>query len=201
MIQSESPSLILASQSSTRASLLRAAGLRFQARPARVDETEVKASMRREGADAEQTALALAGLKATRIRDVDAVVIGSDQLLVCDGVWFDKPADLAAARGQLWTLRGRAHTLVTAVVCHRGGQEIWREVARPLLRMRPFSERFLDAYLAAEGEAILASVGAYRLEGLGLHLFEAVEGEYAAILGLPLLPLLGFLRQHGVLTA
>lgn len=201
MIQSDTPGVVLASQSAARAAVLASAGLRFEARPARVDEGAVKAAMHAERAPAEDVALALAGMKASRIRDADAVVIGSDQLLLCDGVWFDKPADLVAARGQLWTLRGRAHTLVTAVVCHRDGREIWRHVAKPRLVMRPFSEAFLDAYLAAEGERLLSSVGAYRLEGLGIHLFEEVEGEHAAILGLPLLPLLGFLRQHGVLTA
>ena len=89
----------------------------------------------------------------------------------------------------------------TAVVCHRGGEEVWRHVAHPRLAMRAVSNAFLDAYLAAEGEAVLGSVGAYRLEGLGVHLFDRVEGEHAAVLGLPLLPLLGFLRQHGVLLA
>lgn len=200
MIQAASPRLILASQSAARAAVLTAAGLRFDTRPARIDESAVKASMHGEGAGADDTALALAGLKATRIREPDAVVIGSDQLLVADGVWFDKPADLDVARGQLWTLRGRTHTLVTAILCHRDGREIWRHVARPRLRMRAFSEAFLDAYLEAEGESVLSSVGAYRLEGLGIHLFEAVEGEHAAILGLPLLPLLAFLRQHCLLS-
>lgn len=192
---------MLASQSAARAAVLSAAGLRFDARPARVDEAAVKAAMRQEGASPDETALALAGLKASRVRDTEALVIGADQLLVCEDAWFDKPADRAAARAQLLTLRGRAHTLVTALVCRRGGQEVWRHVARPRLRMREFSEAFLDAYLAAEGDAILSSVGAYRLEALGIHLFDAIEGEHSAILGLPLLPLLGFLRQHGVLTA
>ena len=200
MIQAEAPRLVLASQSAARASVLTAAGLRFEARPVRIDETAVKASMREEGASADETALTLAGLKAARVREAEAIVIGSDQLLVCDDVWFDKPTDLSVARGQLWTLRGRTHTLVTAVVCHRDGREIWRHVARPSLRMRAFSEGFLDAYLEAEGEAVLSSVGAYRLEGLGIHLFDKVEGEHAAILGLPLLPLLAFLRHHCLLS-
>lgn len=200
MIQAEAPNLVLASQSAARAALLVAAGLRFEARPARVDEDAVKRSMHAEAASPEDAALALAGLKAARVREPDALVIGADQLLVCEGDWFDKPADSAQARTQLTALRGRTHTLVTCVVCRRGGQEIWHHVARPKLRMRAFSDRFLDAYLEAEGDAVLGSVGAYRLEGLGMQLFDQVEGEYAAILGLPMLPLLGFLRQHGVLT-
>ncbi len=201
MIQQDDPPLLLASQSAARAAVLSAAGLRFEARPARVDEAAVKQAMQAEGAGADEAALILAGLKASRLRDPAALVIGGDQLLVCEGGWFDKPADLAAARAQLLALRGRTHTLVTAVVCMRGGQEVWRHLARPRLRMRQFSEPFLDAYLAAEGAAVLASVGGYRLEGRGVHLFDAIDGEHAAILGLPLLPLLGFLRQHGVLTA
>ncbi len=191
--------MILASQSTARAAVLRAAGLAFEQRPARIDEAAVKQSLRESGPD--ECALTLAGLKAARIRSDDDVVIGADQLLVCGDEWFDKPADLDAARAQLLRLRGRTHTLVTAVVCHRGGREIWRHVARPTLSMRSFSTPFLEKYLAAEADALLSSVGAYRLEGLGIQLFDAIEGEYAAILGLPLLALLGFLRQHGALEA
>lgn len=201
MIQAATPALVLASQSEARAAVLRAAGLRFEQRPARIDEAAIKAAARADGADAAECALALAGLKATRVRDPDAFVIGADQLLVCEGEWFDKPPDHAVARVQLERLRGRVHTLVTAVVCHRAGQEVWHHVARPTLQMRRFSGAFLDAYLATEGNAVLSSVGAYRVEALGLQLFDRIDGEHAAILGLPMLALLGFLRQHGVLTA
>jgi septum formation protein len=129
------------------------------------------------------------------------VVIGADQMLVCEGRWFDKPADMATARDQLLALRGRPHELVTAMVCWRHGERIWQHLAKPRLTMREFSEEFLDAYLAVEGEAVLGSVGAYRLEALGVQLFSAVDGEHSAILGLPLVPLLGFLRGHGALLA
>jgi septum formation protein len=200
VIQAATPTLVLASQSAARASALRAAGLRFEQRPARIDEDAIKAGARAEGVAADECALALAGLKAARVRDPDALVIGADQLLVCEGASFDKPRDRAAARAQLEALRGRRHTLVTAVICQRGGQEVWRHVARPVLQMRRFSDAFLDAYLEAEGDVVLSSVGAYRVEGPGIQLFEQIEGEHAAILGLPLLALLGFLRQHGVLT-
>ncbi len=199
MIQAPSPLLILASQSSARAALLTAAGLRFEARPARIDEAAIKQACRAEGLDAADAALTLAGLKAERIRDPDALVIGADQLLVCNEDWFDKPADIDGARAHLRALRGQTHRLVTAVVCIRGGQEVWRHVAEPRLRMRRFSDAFLEDYLAAEGDAVLACVGAFRLEGMGVHLFDSIQGEHAAILGLPLLPLLGFLRQHGML--
>ena len=199
-LQADTPTLVLASESTARAGLLHAAGLRFEARPARIDEAAVKQACRAEGIEAADAAIMLAELKAQRIRDPDALVIGADQLLVCDGTWFDKPADAGAARAQLLALRGRAHMLVTAMVLMRGGRMVWQHVATPRLTMRPFGDAFLADYLAAEGDALLSCVGAYRLEGLGLHLFDRVEGEHSAILGLPMLPLLGFLRQHGVLA-
>jgi septum formation protein len=200
MMQAGAPPLVLASQSTARAALLAAAGLRFEARAARVDEAAVKQACRAEGANAAEAALTLAVLKAQRVRDSRALVIGADQILVCGDAWFDKPDDLDGARAQIRALRGQSHRLVTAVVCLRNGREVWRHVAEPRLRMRAFSDAFLEEYLAAEGDALLSCVGAYRLEGLGVHLFDEVQGEHAAILGLPLLPLFGFLRQHGVLV-
>jgi septum formation protein len=201
MLQNPTPKLILASQSASRRALLTAAGLEFDCMPARVDEDAVKQAALAEGASADEAALTLASLKAERVarRHPDALVIGADQILVCDGEWFDKPADMAEAGEHLRRLRGRSHTLVTAVVCQRGDMPVWQHVATPLLTMREFSDGFLREYLLAEGEALLSSVGAYRLEGLGVHLFNRIEGEHAAILGLPLLALLGFLHQHGVL--
>lgn len=201
MIQREAPALILATASAARRAVLAAAGLRFTAEAAAVDEAAIKEAARAEGIPPGEAAMLLAEAKAQRIarRHPEALVIGADQLLVCEGRWFDKPPDMAAARAQLLALRGRPHELMTAMVCWRGGQRVWQHLARPRLTMRGFSDAFLDAYLALEGEAVLGSVGAYRLEGPGVQLFDAVEGEHSAILGLPLLPLLGFLRQHGVL--
>ncbi len=195
--------LVLASASPARLTLLRAAGLEVTVRPAAIDEAAIKRDALADGVAAEDTALLLARLKARRVAaaEPDALVIAADQLLVCDGRWFDKPATLADARAQLVALRGRSHALPTAVLCQRGGQEVWHHVARPRLTMRTFSEPFLDAYLAAEAAALATTVGGYRLEGLGAQLFDAVDGEHAAILGLPLLPLLGFLRQHGCVLA
>lgn len=191
--------IVLASQSAARASLLRGAGVVFEARPARVDEAAVKMAGLAEGWSAEDLALTLAGMKAERVRAPGQVVVGADQGLVCEGRWFDKPVDRAAAREHLLALRGRQHRLVTAVVCLKDGQEIWHHTSTPVLTMRAFSDAFLDGYLALEGDQVLASVGAYRLEGPGVQLFDRIDGEFSAILGLPLLPLLGFLRQHGAL--
>jgi septum formation protein len=202
MLQRRSPPLILASASASRRALLAATGLAFKIWPADVDESLVKQEARAEGATAEQTALRLADCKAATIarRTPEAMVIGADQILVCDGVWFDKPADAQAAVAQLRTLRGRTHFLATAIACRRGAALRWETVVSPRLTMRDFSDQFLFDYLALEGDAVMTTVGAYRLEGRGMHLFSAVEGDHSAVLGLPLLPLLSFLRDDGILV-
>jgi septum formation protein len=171
--------------------------------PSRIDEDAVKAAFRAEGADAAGCATALAEAKALRVsaRRPGALVIGADQMLVCDGEWFDKPAGRPEARAHLLALRGRAHELVTAACVARDGAVLWRILDRPRLVMRRFSDAFVDDYLDAVGEAALASVGAYQLEGRGVQLFAAVEGDFFAILGLPLLPLLDFLRGHGAVPS
>jgi septum formation protein len=190
--------LVLASASPARASLLENAGIRVTRVPAAIDEAEVKETFRRAGADAATCAVALATAKAERVsrRHHGAFVVGADQMLVCGDIWFDKPPDLDHARAQLIALRGRTHELVTAVVVFRDGADLWHHVARAHLTMRQFSDDFLDAYLAAAGESVLGSVGAYQLERLGAHLFTRIEGDYFTILGLPLLPLLDFLRAQ-----
>ncbi len=193
--------LLLASGSAARRALLAGAGLAFAVAAPDVEEAVIKDAMRAEGESAEETALALSDAKAASITDPGALVIGADQILVCDGEWFDKPADLAAARAHLLRLRGRTHELATVVTCWRGGVRLWWHAACPALTMRAFSDAFLDAYLDAEGEALLGCVGAYRFEGRGVQLFERVEGEQSAVLGLPLLPLLAFLRQAGCVLA
>lgn len=199
-LQQAEPRLVLASASASRRAVLAGAGLLFEARPAAVDEAELKASARAEGLSAGEAALLLASAKAERVarRDPEALVLGCDQLLECEGRWFDKPADLAEAGGHLRALSGRVHVLETATVAWRSGREVWRHLERPRLAMRPLSEGFIAAYLALEGERVLGSVGAYRLEGPGVQLFSRIEGEHSAILGLPLLPLLEFLRGHGL---
>ena len=200
-LQTTSPALILASASSARRLLLEATGLRFETIPASVDETSVKAGARVLEASAEATALRLARMKAQAINRPNAIVIGADQILVCDNIWFDKPPTLEAAAHHLRPLRGRTHRLATATVAYRGGVEVWKHVTSPRLTMRRFTDGFLALYLAAEGSRILSSVGAYRLEGLGPHLFEAIDGDHSAILGLPIIPLLGFLRSCDIIAA
>jgi septum formation protein len=191
--------LILASASPARARLLAAAGVQARVDPAEIDEIAVKQAFRGDGRSAVDCALALAEDKAGRIAKNRhrGLVIGADQILVCADQWLDKPADLAAARAQLKTLRGRTHELVTAVCVVQQETRLWHIVSRPRLTMRNFSDGFLDEYLAVEGAAILGSVGAYRLEGKGVQLFDRVEGDHFAVLGMPLLELLAFLRNYG----
>ena len=198
-LQADTPRLILASGSATRHALLASAGLSFTTTTPNVDEDAVKRATRGTSGTADQAALALASMKAATVTDAEALVIGCDQILVCAGTWFDKPTSLEMARHQLNTLRGRTHTLVTAVACHHYGERLWRHVETARLTMRNFSGAFLDAYIDAEGESLFTSVGAYQLEGVGAQLFDSIEGEHSTILGLPLTKLLGFLRTRGVL--
>lgn len=192
-------SLVLASASAARRRMLEAAGLAFEVETPRVDEEAAKASLRAQGMKPRDQADALAELKALSIsRRRGGFVIGADQMLAMEGETLDKPKDAAEARAHLLRLRGRTHELITAAVVARDGVAIWRQVDTPKLRMRAFSDAFLDDYLARAGVGALGSVGAYQLEGLGAQLFERVEGDYFAVLGLPLLPLLAFLRVHGI---
>lgn len=195
--------VILASTSRTRGAMLENAGLSFSAMAPGVDEDSVKASLKGEGATAADAAEALAEIKAVRLsqRHSQSLVIGADQMLLCEDRWYDKPADRAVARRQLLELRGKTHQLVTAAVVMLGGQRIWHHVEAARLTMRPFSEKFLDSYLDQAGASVQSSVGAYQLENLGAQLFSRVEGDHFVILGLPLLPLLDFLRVHGVLES
>lgn len=197
---STAPKLVLASGSRTRAAMLEQAGVTAILDKPLVDEDEVKAAGRAEGVTADIVAEALAELKAQRItrRHPGALVVGADQMLECEGRWFDKPADRAAARAQLLDLRGKTHRLVSCAVVVRDGERMWHQIDGARLTMRNFSEAFLDDYLDRVGDDVLHSVGAYQLEGLGAQLFHRVEGDFFTILGLPLLPLLGFLRVHGV---
>ena len=190
----------LASQSAPRAAILAGAGVAFETVSPGVDEAAVKAGLQAEGATPRDVADALAELKAVKVsRSRGGLVIGADQTLDLDGTLYDKAANLEEARERLTTLRGRRHRLHAAVVVALDGAPIWRTLESPSLTMRPFSDAFLDGYLARNTAAALSSVGCYWLEGEGAQLFERIDGDYFAILGLPLLGLLDLLRRHGVL--
>lgn len=193
------PSLILASGSEIRAQLLRNAGLSPEIRPARIDEDAIRAAFVAEGATPRDLADALAEMKARRMSDrfPDALVLGCDQILECDGAVFAKPAGPEDARAQLRALRGRTHRLLSAAVICRGGEPLWRHVGEARLTMRDLSATYLDDYLARNWESIRHSVGCYKLEEEGVRLFARIEGDYFTILGLPLIDLLTWLGIRG----
>jgi septum formation protein len=193
--------IILASASAARYELLTRAGVAVAVDPADIDEDGLKHDLAAAARDTPTVALALAEAKASVVsaRHRGVIVIGADQMLDCGDTRYDKPATIGEARTHLQSLRGRTHRLVSAVVAIIDGRPVWRHVAEARLTMRPFSEPFLDHYLNRAGDDVLHSVGAYRLEDLGAQLFSAVDGDYFTILGLPLLPLLDFLREMGEL--
>lgn len=181
--------------------MLTAVGVGFDTDPAGVDEDEVKRALIAEEATPIAIAETLAELKAQQVstRQPGALVIGSDQVLECNGVMFDKPADRDHARGHLAALRGRTHKLHASVCVVRDGAYLWHANDSAELAMRTLSDPYIEAYLDTVGDDALRSVGAYQLEGKGAQLFSRVTGDFFTILGMPLLPLLGFLRDHGAL--
>lgn len=195
--------LVLASASAPRRRLLEAAGLSFRVVPAEIDEAALKRALAsrtpKVGAETVADQLARAKAEAVSARLPDALVIGSDQILVLGEEMFDKPPDGAAARTQLMRLRGKSHRLLTGVAVALGGKSVWQQVHTATLTMRAFRSEYLDRYLASAGANITRSVGAYEIEGPGIQLFERIEGDYFTILGLPLLPLLAELRARGVI--
>ena len=190
--------LILASQSSARQALLRGAKVEFEALPANIDEREIEQASRL--SDAPAVAALLAKEKALHVGRAhpDAYVIGADQTLALGPRIFAKAEDLAQARAQLKSLCGHTHDLHSAVVVAKGDQILFQSVSIARMTMRSLNDAQVEAYLDLAGEAVTASVGGYQLEGAGVHLFERIEGDYFTILGLPLLPLLGFLRGLGL---
>ena len=194
--------LILASQSASRRAMLSAAGVAFEAVPAHVDEAAVKAAMT--DARPRDLADALAELKALKVsaRELDALVLGSDSVVaLADGMVLDKPLDRADAADHLRRLSGGRHALVSAAVLAQGGRPIWRHVDTVRLHVRPLSEAFIESYLDAEWPAIAGCVGCFRIEGPGVQLFSAVEGDHFTVLGLPLLPVLAQLRVLGIMPS
>lgn len=190
--------IILASGSQIRATLLKNAGLTFRVQTSNVDESAYKASMRQEGVSPKEQAEFLAELKAEKVSlKTDGLVIGADQMMSLEGEGFDKPATRDEAFERLKYFSGKTHYLESAIVVCQKGEAIWRQVNRPKLTMRELSDDFIHGYLDQIGDEAYKSVGAYQLEGLGVQLFSAIEGDYFSILGLPLLPLMNFLRDRG----
>lgn len=193
--------LILASGSKVRATLMRAAGLNFTAISPPVDEDALKVGLREQGLNSLQQAGALAEAKCLSVAKSHAgFVIGADQILAFEGEAMDKAANLKEARQRLWAMRGKEHQLQSGVVIAKDGAVIWRASAIARLWMYDFSAEYLDDYLARAGEPALSSVGCYQLEGEGSRLFSKIEGDYFSILGLPLLEVLGALRDHGAIA-
>ena len=194
--------IILASGSASRRALLAGAGVDAKSVKPNVDEDAAKAGMRAEGISVRDQAMQLAELKAIKVsRSMPGLVIGGDQMLNLDGEAFDKPADLNAARQHLEKLSGKSHRLETAIIIAENGTPVWRHLARPKLTVRTLTTEFIDAYLSTCGEKLLSTVGAYQLEDRGSQIFTDIEGDYFSILGLPLLPLLDYLRVRGVLLS
>ena len=201
-LQSGRPPLILASGSNSRARVLEAAGLAFIVEPPGLDEAVMRQAVGGKGSlSPHDVAEVLARAKAEAVSDLapKAYVIGGDQVLALGDTIFSKPDSMEAARRQLLDLSGRTHTLHTAVAVATDGETIWAETTIATLSMRKLSPEFIGRYLAAAGEEVLSSVGAYQLESLGVQLFEKVDGDYFSILGLPLIPLLDTLRRERVI--
>lgn len=195
--------LLLASKSAARRHMLEAAGVKFETVEAELDEEAAKAGLWGAGFDARGVAEELAQLKALSVPAVEGdLVLGSDQTLERgDGTLLGKPASRDEALGQLLSLSGATHHLHSAAVVAENGEAIWWRCETVALTMRPLSDAFLEAYLDREYEQIRWSVGGYRIEGPGAQLFDRIEGSHFAILGMPLLPLLGYLRERGLLPS
>jgi septum formation protein len=192
--------LVLASQSRARQRLLANAGIDFEAIPADIDERAAQQSAGLSAPADIAALLARAKAVAVSIQKPDRYVVGADQTLALDQRLFNKPSGRAEAAEQLRDLAGRTHELNSAVAVARGGEIVFVHVALARMTVRPLNEVVIAAYLTHAGEAVTSSVGAYQLEGLGVHLFERVDGDYFTILGLPLLPLLAFLRSEKLLA-
>ncbi len=191
--------LILASASPARQAILKNAGICARSHPAGIDERAAEMPLIQSGAGADDLAQALAMIKARHVSEqhLGDLVIGADQTLEIEGERLNKPADMAAARRQLLKLAGKEHQLHSAIACCRNGAVIWQYMETVTLTMRPLTPAEIGRYLAMVGASALASVGSYQIEGPGIQLFARIEGDYFAILGLPLLPLLTFLRSQG----
>lgn len=196
------PTLVLASQSASRRAMLDAAGVAHEALPALVDEASAKASLLAEGTSPRDLADALAELKALKVSRMapQALVLGGDSLVALDdGSLLDKPESRDQARDHLQRMSGKIHDIYSAAVIAEGGRAVWRHVDRARLHVRPLSDAFIESYLDLEWPAIAGCVGCFRIEGPGVQLFHRTEGSHFTILGMPLLPILDYLRTRGVM--
>lgn len=196
------PTLVLASQSASRRAMLDAAGVPHEALPALVDEASAKESLLAEGISPRDLADALAELKALKVSRMagQALVLGGDSLVALDdGSLLDKPESREQARDHLQRMSGKTHDIYSAAVIAEGGRAVWRHVDRARLHVRPLSEAFIESYLDVEWPAIAGCVGCFRIEGPGVQLFSRTEGSHFTILGMPLLPILDYLRTRGVM--
>ena len=191
---------MLASKSASRRAVLESAGIPIDIEPADVDEREIEARAGFDDPGQVAALLAREKAKAVSAKHPQRMVLGADQTLALGKRRFSKAPDRAVAREQVASLRGNTHTLHSALAVMRGGAVLFETVDAAHLTMRNFSDEFLDSYLDAAGDKVLSSVGGYQLEGMGILLFERVEGDHSTVLGLPLLPLLGWLRQAGLLA-
>ena len=199
--------ILLASASVTRQNILRSAGIDFEILPVTIDEAQARSGALADDMMPEDIAVLLAFLKAhaasqhlavTSPKSSTAYIIGADQILVCEGQIINKPATIAVAKDQLLWLAGKPHKLFSAIVLLRDGQRIWHHLAESTLTMRQFDAAFVNSYIQYIGDAALWSPGAYQIESVGTSLFSKTDGDHFDILGLPLLPLLGILREHGL---
>lgn len=191
--------LLLASVSPIRLQLLRNAGLEVSAQPARIDEDAIRQALQADAAPPREIADALAEMKARKLaeKNPDALVLGCDQILAFKGRVFGKPETPDEARSQLTEFRDQTHQLISALVLYDGGKPIWRHMSEAKLTMLPLSDSYLDDYVTRNWHSLRQSVGAYKLEEEGIRLFSTIEGDYFSILGLPLIPLLGYLGTRG----
>ena len=207
-VQLPAGNLVLASASSTRAKILHDAGIGYRCYPVGIDEASVRASASAEAVPVGDIAIMLAEMKAAaavqrlalEIASAPAYVLGCDQILSCDEVIYSKPRDHAMAKAQLMALSGKTHQLSSAAVLYRHGERIWHHLAIAKITMRHLDEGFIDSYLDRLGEAAFSSPASYQIENLGAQLLSRIDGCHFAILGLPLLELLGILREHGLKT-
>ncbi|MGN6497131.1 MAG: Maf family protein [Tsuneonella sp.] len=191
--------IVLASKSGSRQAMLRAAGVAFEARPAAIDERAIEAALA--GAAPDGVALALAEAKALAVAAPGRTVLGSDSLVVCGGRRFDKPGSRAEAAEHLRFFSGRTMELHSAAALAREGAMVWRQASVARLAVRELGEAFTESYLDAEWPAVAGCVGVFRIEGRGVQLFEAIDGDHFTVLGMPLLGVLGALREFGEIPA